>query len=446
MALIELDRDAPAAPPASRPPARYFRYVAFAVVALLTLALGGASPIEPVLWRPDGLAALGGASTSYQLVGGVLYTLDGNSNRRTTTAWGLEPAVHKLWSLSTPLQLDDTGTVIHDDLTTLSVAGRFLVQNGATGITVIDPATGHVRWTSDLPVLTGTATSGLIQVPEFAAGTTYDQSSGAPGQLYFSVSGVPHTSPPERTVLRGLDLATGRERWRRTEPGSVYVTAAGDPTDGYMVISADRVSLLDGRTGAVLRSQTLPRITSESYPDVIGDVVLLATDLTVRAISRTTFAPLWLHTESIGVRADQGSCLGLLCDTGRDTIAVLDPATGAARWTAANSALLIARGPAVLEERSDSQAPVALRDPGSGRTRVDLRRWETVADSDPGDPIVLFKFAAGTAQAEFGALLPGASKVQPLGRSAGRVRECSSDARYVACRIDGGVEVWAYRA
>jgi outer membrane protein assembly factor BamB len=445
LALIELDRDAPVAPPPSRPPDRYFRYATILAVVALVLTLGGAVPTVPVLWRRTGLAPLAGASTSYQLVGDTLYTLDGNANRRTTTAWSLDP-LHKMWSVSTALQLDDSGTVIHDDAATLSRVGPYLLLLSGSEATVIDPATGRIRWTSKVPLLTGRGTTALVQDAQFAAGTEYDQSSGDPGSLYFSAGGVPHTSPPQRTVLRGLDLATGRQRWAHTEPGSVYAVPAGDPTDGYLVISADRIALLDGRTGAVRRTRALPRATGDIFPDVIGDVVLMASDGSVRAVSVSAFDFLWQHTESIGARADQGSCLGLLCDTGRDSITVLDPATGAARWTAPSSALLIARGPDVLEEQTDTQDPIVVRDRSTGRARVDLRAWQTVADSDPDDPILLFRAQTGTARAQFGALLPGAGRVQPLGRTSAPVSECSSDARYVACRTAGGVEVFAYRA
>lgn len=443
MALIELDRDAPPAFPAGRPPARNLRYVTVFLATLLVLALGGAAPTMPVQWRRTGLAALTGAATSYQLVGGVLYTLDGNANRRTTTAWSIDP-VRKRWSVSTPLQLDDSGTVIHDDRTDLSLAGDLLIQHTTAGTTVIDPATGRIRWTSPLPLLTGDGPSGLVQDARFAAGTVYDQSSGAPGALYFSADGVPHTSPPERTVLRGLDLASGRELWRRTEPGAVYVMAAGDTTDTYTVIAAGRAIRLDGRTGAVLRTGPLRRTAGESYPDAIGDVILLSSGPDVQAISRRTFAPLWQHTA--GVPTDQGSCLGLVCDLGPAAITVLDPVTGRARWTAPTSAMLIARTAGVLETRADNERPIAIRDTGTGRVRVDLHDWATVADSGPGDPMVLFRFVPGTTSAEAGALRPGAGRVQPLGRGPVRVSECSSDARYVACRVDGGVEVFAYRA
>ncbi len=445
MALIDLDLVAPVAPRPSRPPDRYFRYVAVLAVVALVLTLGGDVLTVPVLWHRTGLAPLAGASTSYQLVGGTLYTLDGNANRRTTTAWSLNP-LHKMWSLSTALQLDDSGTVIHDDAATLSRIGPHLLLRSGSVATVIDPATGRIRWTSKVPLLTGRGTTALVQDARFPAGTEYNQSSGDPGSLYFSAGGVPHTSPPERTVLHGLDLATGRQLWAHTEPGSVYAVPAGDATDGYLVISADRIALLDGRTGAVWRTRVLPPAPGDIFPDVIGDVVLMAFGDSVRAVSLSTFAVLWQHTESIGARADQGSCLGLLCDTGRESITVLDPATGAARWTEPSSALLIARGPDVLEEQSDTQDPIVVRDPRTGRARVDLRAWQTVADSDPDNPILVFRAQTGTARAQFGALPAGASRVQPLGRTSAPVSECSSDARYVACRTTGGVEVFAYRA
>jgi hypothetical protein len=440
LALIELDLDAAPAPPPGPPPARYVRSLAVVVTGVLVLSLGGAAPAAALLWQRVGLAQLGGASTSFQLVGGVLYTLDGNADRRTTTAWSLQP-LRRLWSQSTALQLDASGTVIHDEPVDLVLAGGNLLQRSPGATTVLDPRTGRVRWRTDTPLLTGSGSTGLRQESTFAPGTVYDESSGDPGPLYFSIDGVPHTQPPERTVLRGLDLTTGRERWRYTESGSVYaVPGAG----GFVVVSADRITLLSAETGAVLRYRSLPRITGDSYPDVVGDLVLLAYGGTIRALSRSTFAELWRHPDAAGA-TDEGSCLGLLCTVERNGITVLDPSTGDPSWRARADSLLVARGPDVLEEWPEGERPIRVRDAGTGRPRVELSGWEGVADSDPGEPLLLFRAQQGSGRAGFAVLTPGADRVQPLGLTSEPVRACSSDDRYVACRIGDGVEVWAYR-
>jgi outer membrane protein assembly factor BamB len=351
-----------------------------------------------------------------------------------------------MWSLSTALQLDATGTVIHDDSASLFPIGNRLLLRSTAGTTVIDPGTGRVLWSTAAPVLDGNGGTGVVQETTFAPNTVYDESSGDPGPLYFSLDGIPHTRPPERTVLRGLDLATGRERWRHTERGSVYVVPPGPGAAGFVVISADRITMLSADTGTAVRYRALPKITADSYPDVVGDMVLLPYDGTVRALSLRTFDLMWQHPDRIGLAADRGSCLDLLCDIERSGITVLDPATGDPRWRTSTESLLFARGPDVLEERSAGQSPLAVREAGTGRVRADLTAWDTVAGGEPGDPLLLYRAQPGSARAGVGVLVPGASRVQLLGLTSAPVRDCSADARYVVCRIDDGVEVWAYQA
>jgi hypothetical protein len=89
---------------------------------------------------------------------------------------------------------------------------------------------------------------------------------------------------------------------------------------------------------------------------------------------------------------------------------------------------------------------LSLRDARTGRVRVDLSGWQTIADSSDDAPIVVFHAEPPLGRAGFGVLEPGASRVQLLGLSADRVEQCASDAGLIACRTQGGVEVWSYRA
>jgi outer membrane protein assembly factor BamB len=450
VALIELDLDAPPAHPPSRPPARYYRSVAIFAVAVLLMALGGAAPPAAVLWQRTGLVPLGGAATSFQLVGGVLYTLDGNANRRTTTAWSLRP-LRKLWSVSSGLQLDPSGTVIHDNGARVTAVGTNLLQQSSTGTTILDARTGTVRWRSPVPVLAYSGGVAVVQETRFAPGTLYDQSSGDPGPLYWSADGVPHTRPPEHTVLHGIDLATGRERWAVAEPGSVFVVSAGGDATGFVVIAADRLAMLAAATGAVVRQRALPPTTGDSYPEIVGGLLILSHGVsdtgtgTATAFALDSFEPRWRRTESGDIGAAAG-CSELLCDAERGGLAVLDPRTGAPRWLAPPDVELVVHGPDVLEERTTTNRPLRVRDGRTGAVRVDVTGWEAVAQSDAGAPIMLFRSQPGTGRSGFGVLRPGARRVQLLGLSSVPVQGCGSDDRYVACEIDGGVEVWSYQA
>jgi outer membrane protein assembly factor BamB len=450
VALIELDLDAAPAPPPSRPPARYFRFGAVLACAVLVLALGGAAPAASVLWRRAGLVPLDSPATTYQLVGGLLYTIDSNDDHRTTTAWSMDP-VRKLWSVSTPRQVDESGSVIQDGAS-VGVSGGYTLLQSSSGITIVDPKTGRIRWRAPQLTFVDDGEVAVVQRTEFAPGTLYDQSSGDPGPLYFSEDGVPHDQPPERTVLHGFDLGTGRERWTVSEPGSVYVVPAAGDGSGFVLVTADRLALLASDTGAVVREHALPHFAAGdiSYPEVMGDLLILRHDIsdtgagTATMFGLDTLTQRWEMTEA--GRDGGGSCVGLLCGQDGDRLAVLDPATGAPRWYLPRVTDLSARDGGALEMRGMSDTPLYLRDARTGQIKVDLNDWQSVAESADDSPIVVFRFEPPAGRAGFGVVLPGADHVQPLGLSTDRITQCSADGKYVACRTLRGIEVWAYQA
>jgi len=448
VALIELDLDAPPAQPASRPPAHYYRYVAAAACALLVLALGGAARTAAVLWQRTGLVPLPGPSSAYQLLGGLLYTLDSNSERRTTTAWSMRP-VRRLWTVTTPVHVDQSGAVIQDGAG-LGAAGRYTMLVDSNESTIIDPRSGRIRWTAP-GLVASSGEVGIVQQTEFPDGTRYDESSGDPGELFWSEDGAMHTEPPDRTVLRGVDLGSGRELWRGTERGSGFVGPAGGGGAGFVVIAADRLSWLAAGTGAVVREHALPRFAGNdvSYPEVTGDLLILRHDVsdtgagTVSAFGLDTLEQRWQVREA--VRGDSaGGCLGLPCRLQRDSVTVLDPVTGVPAWSAPDDVMVSARGHEALELRGSGTVPLSVRDRRTGRVRVDLSGWQEVADSADDAPIVVFRAQPPSGRAGFGVLTPGAGRVQLLGLSADRVERCASDERFVACRTLRGIEVWSY--
>jgi hypothetical protein len=126
---------------------------------------------------------------------------------------------------------------------------------------------------------------------------------------------------------------------------------------------------------------------------------------------------------------------------------VLDPRTGAPVWRTGPHLDLVRYGSEVVEQRESDGTPLAVLDARTGVVRTPLTGWHTLTvTSAPTDPMVLFRPEPGTGRSIFGVLRPGAHRVVPLGRSQELVRGlCSSDASTIACRVDGGVEVWSYR-
>ena len=316
---------------------------------------------------------------------------------------------------------------------------------------MLDARTGAVRWSTSRPVLVHSGRTGVVQETVFKPGTEYDESSGDPGPLYWSATGEPHTQPPERTILRGLDLATGRPLWSAVSRGSVYVVPGSGDATGFVVIAADGLTLRAADTGAAIRQRALARSPGAdvSFPEIAGDLLLLRHDNpdgggVATAYAMDTFERRWQMAEP----ADDGSagtCIGLPCRQEPGGMAVLDARRGVALWHAGPHVNLVRHGPYTLEVQGVSNRPLGLRDPRTGRVLVDLRGWETLADGDDDAPLVLFRAVPPDGRAAFGVLAPGSREVQPLGLAGGRVRECASDDRYVACRVAEGVEVWSYR-
>jgi outer membrane protein assembly factor BamB len=448
VALIELDLDAPPPATAGRPPIRYYRYAGLLLTAILTLVLGAATTASAVVWRSDGSFPLPRSDTSVQLLGDRLYTMDTSGEQRVVTAWSMTP-LRRLWSTGVPLGRDpESGVVVRDGNAYLTGAGRNMLLQTSFGSTVLDTATGAIRWATGTPVEAVSDGVGIVPETRFRPGTVYDESSGNPGLLYWSSAGRPHTEPPERTTLRALDLATGRRLWSADERGSVYVVPAVAAATGFVVIAANGLTARAAATGRVLRQHALAA-GDVSYPDMDGEVLLLRHDRPDGSAAATAYAldtlePLWRLAEP----ADTGSgsyCTDLPCRADATGLTVLDPRRGTPLWHAGTYIDLIRRGAGTLQIQAASSHPLKLRDPRTGAALAQLSGWDSVADSDPDDPIVLFRAEPPDGHVQFAVVPPAGHGVLPLGRADARVRGCWSDARHIACRAGDGVQVWSYR-
>jgi hypothetical protein len=290
---------------------------------------------------------------------------------------------------------------------------------------------------------------GLTQNQVFRPGTAYDQDSGAPGALYFSSTGVPHTEPPLRNEINGVDLRTGRTVWTASAPGSIIVfIAPGDPP-AVLVLASDRLERLDGETGAVEHSRPLPKIGADGPAGgTLADGLLVV-----------RYGDYAVDGQEVGYAADSldqrwqrpvneelpnpPDCGDVLCAGPRGDLEVLNPATGRAAWRPSGDVDLGERNGYVLERDPDTGAPWRLADRATGATRADLTGWNSVLTADGRQPLVLRRgLTAG--KSEFGVLLAGHGRVQRLGASAGPVSDCTADRHYVACRGNNGLELWAY--
>jgi outer membrane protein assembly factor BamB len=451
LALIELDLTTQPDPaPGSLPPAHRYRIPGLLLAAVLLLALGGASTGAPTLWRHLGAVPPPvGAETQHRLIGDRVYTVASTGGELITTAWRLDSPPRRLWTARFPARLTGPDEVTYRGVEVRQSGDVVLLSDGPA-TTVVDAATGAVRWRSPVGVIPlAGGRIGITQTPLFRPGTVYDQASGEPGLLYFSAAGEPHVEPPVRTEIRGVDLRTGRTLWTGAAGGSINVFAAPGDAAAALVLASDRLERIDGDTGAIARALRLPKI-GDSGPagGSLADGLLLvrygdyAFDGHEVAYDPGTLAKRWQRSVP-EVLLDPPDCDDMLCAGPRSALDVLDPATGRAAWRAPAGVDLGEHDGYVLEKNPDTGAPLRLADRDTGTTRIDLAGWDGALTGYPDRPLVLRRSLDG-GKSGFGVVLAGRDRVQLLGESAGPVSGCTSDRHYVMCRGNEGLEVWAY--
>ena len=452
MALIELDLTArPDQLPRSRPPARLYRLPGLLLVAVLALAAGGAAPVLPVLWRYVGaVPAPLGPEAPFQLTGGRVYTTERAGQDRITTAWEVAEPPRQLWSARFPVRASEPDEISFGGLNAVQAGDVVLLSDGPE-TTVVDAATGERVWSSPVGVtpLPGGRT-GIVQDSEFRDDTLYDQSSGEPGLLFFGATGEPHTEPPLRTDVRGVELATGRPLWTLSAAGSVNVLVAPGDAPALLLLSSDRLQRIDGAGGRVVASVALPspdggRPTGGELVDGLmmvyyGRDGVIDREVAYRADS---LARVWSRAVP-EVLLDRANCSGLHCAGSLRALDVLDPRTGEPRWRAPTGVDLTKRGGYVIEVGSESGMPERLVDAETGAVRVDLAAWRAEVMGDESQPIVLRRSVG--AESAFGVVVPRRDAVQPLGVTGRPVGDCTSDRFHVVCRAGGELRIWAYRA
>jgi outer membrane protein assembly factor BamB len=449
LALIELDLTAQPGPaPTSIPPARRYRTAGLVLAVVLVLALGGAAAPDALRWSYLGTIPSSPIPESpFQLDGDRVYTASGLGNARAVSAWTVAKPPVRLWSVRFPARELGPDQVAYGDVRAKRAGDVVLITDGPD-TTAVDPGTGATKWHLSIGVhpLPG-GRVGLVQDPKFRAGTEYDQSGGAPGELYFSATGVPHDEPPVRTELRGVDLRTGATVWTAEPPGSVV---AFDDPDGVLVLASDRLTLHAAATGAVLRETMLAPLDGQK-PEagrLVGDLVLVsygADDSKTRnlvAYSTRTLKPVWQVPEA-RVLTDPALCLDVVCADDKNGASVLDPATGRVLWHTPGLDLM-RYGDDVMEWDSAGSDPLRLADARNGDELLRLTGWHNDLAMSDDSPLMLRR--TDSSQASVFAVVTGdPARLRPLGVTHGAVSACATDARFVICRSAGALQAFAYR-
>ncbi|BCY14327.1 PQQ-binding-like beta-propeller repeat protein [Actinoplanes sp. L3-i22] len=448
MTLIELDREAHLdPPPASRPPISAYRRGGLLLALALLVVLGGAAPAAGIRWRYLGaITAPIAPDGPIELAGGQIYTVDAGGTEPAVSAWSPASPPARLWTTRVPA--GDERNVAAAGSLSVRPAGDVTLLTSGVATTAVDAATGRIRWSSPIAVtvLPGSGV-GVTVDRVFRAGTEYDQESGDPGPLYFSATGEPHTEPPLRTDVRGLDLSDGRTLWTTAPGGSVTVDQVPGDDPAVLITSSNRLTLVDGASGRLLRAVDVPRFGGHgpASGSLIGDVALVSYQNPGRqvAFAARTLRQLWTR-EVPDLVADPADCQGVLCAGGHGDLRVLDPGTGQARWRVQEDVDLAVRAGYVLQTDAASGEPVRLTDPRTGATRVDLTGWTGEVAGSADEPLVLRRRDKRGGQA-FATVVPGHAEIHRLGVTGAGVGECDSDGRYLVCRSSGGLRIWAYR-
>ena len=123
---------------------------------------------------------------------------------------------------------------------------------------------------------------------------------------------------------------------------------------------------------------------------------------------------------------------------------MLAPAPGQPKWRLAPGVDLTRRGGYRLALGHASGLPARMLGGATGGPRVDLAGWYTEVESEAGQPLLLRRPLEAGASA-FGVVLERRDAVQLLGVTHGAVSSCAADPRYVVCRADDRLRIWAYR-
>ncbi|GGM34908.1 hypothetical protein GCM10011608_19310 [Micromonospora sonchi] len=430
MTLIDLgERTGPTDPerPRRRGPSgsRWLWAALVALVALLILA--GAAPPAPRMHAilPSSLAA------QVHLTGDQILTVvpvrevtDGSQEllayRRPERATGSPQRLTPLWRM--PVAPDyrvDTADRVDGSGLVLSLVGA----ESEVETLLLDSRTGQLRWRK-------------------------------PGAAMLDASGRVIL---ERSDGRGLitlavvELASGRELWSVPSKASWASYHKREGVVDAIVLSgaAGAVEVLDPETGALRDTILAIGDVSRGYQHawVIGDLILARNVTGVVAYDIDGLVRRW---QTAGSPVEWiAPCGALLCARDIDGDAhMLDPATGAIRWSFLDDLDILRAGDRralVADYRISRGLQVATVDAGTGRIAADDGTWDLVHEVDhasyvlgtrpiPNVGVVLARLDPAHAQPRRIDMLPGATG------------NCTYREDLIACRRqDGDFGVWQLR-
>ncbi|MEN3611032.1 PQQ-binding-like beta-propeller repeat protein [Plantactinospora sp. ZYX-F-223] len=436
---------------------RRWRIAAAAVAGILVLSTGGAGlPPAPPL-RQVHAAPIGPADT-YTLADGLLVTTsvihEADPSTRRIVCHDLTDG-RRLWSADFRVDQEGLGLRLSDGV--LLVFER-PAEGAPARTTALDPRTGERRWSVPYRslLLPGGPIALVFDTIFRPESRIQPGQAGSTGEIYGGSDGHTYSEPPIGTIVRGLDLGTGRLRWElpRIDNARLVEAFDGRPTmlltsspDGHVdvrdVLSGRVAHRLDWAGGELVLAQRVGETVvalAQSGPALV--VTAYSADLRQRRWSRSLSGPNQFVER----------CGPLLCHSANLHTIALDPTTGEARWEHPGPLRLLSFGPWLIEMAA---APALRRvlDARTGRTATELGGWRLTEDvvwsgavplgTDP-PPLVLQPDLVRQ-QTWFGVLDPAGPSVRRLGILPYSVEGCMVAQRFMACRSGGAqLRVWRY--
>ncbi|KAB1929944.1 PQQ-binding-like beta-propeller repeat protein [Micromonospora sp. ALFpr18c] len=421
MSIIELGEvhgDDASMAPAPRPPRAVGRPArSVAVLLLAAVVLAGAAPVPGRMVSPVPAAR---AAAAYLAEDGVFVvdppTATGD---RYLTAYAPPTAdggVRRRWQAPLPRTGDYLGVRVERGL--VLVLG-ISAANGVFQTTAFAAETGRQRWQH--------------------YGRSQPTADGGPLLI--------DDTTDEPAVLSRVEPDTGRVLWSVPIPppsNAAYQVHDGRVDRFVLVQPTGEVQVHDAGSGDLLRSvDTLPGDRSAfQRVQVVDDLLLLVPPGGTRLLGYglPDLSPRW--AADVPLVSYVIGCAGLLCalqQTGG--LQVLDPASGAVRWSDPGLDTLtdVRRGRMLV---AGPNQRYAARDAATGQARAELGQWNLVPTLRPDDPLV------GVRPVRDGRLV-----VAELDLVAGRSRiidvlpdvvgNCQASLPILLCqRLDGSTALW----
>ncbi|MFU8871391.1 PQQ-binding-like beta-propeller repeat protein [Micromonospora sp. SL4-19] len=417
--LGELRADDPPDPPARPPRAagRPFRSVVVLLAALVTLA--GAAP------APRRVAATvpGGPGAAVFVVADRVYVVEPPDpergvGRQLVAYRATAGRPQTVWRV--PLPGDGDAAMASGVDSWLLLACRAVTNNAGWETLALDAATGRLGWRRP-----GVA---------FRAGDAV----------------LLHTSEGEGAdETRRLEVGTGRTLWSLPTPSNELSLSYGPSGIERLVLmhDSDTAEVFDATSGVRLVARDLGSGAPPGRRFVMTAVGLL---LVIQDVSGTvtgydldTLDRRW--SVSLPRVSYVDRCGRSLCAYRQDGgVGVLDPATGATRWTDRRwlAAPAAADGRLLVEQPTATTSTLAVVEEATGRLVADLGKWQVVPGADRDDPVIGVRLG-GDGRLIIAELDPVAGHARIRDALRGAVGDCSFGGALLVCRrIDGRFALW----